>query len=161
MLIRPVRTADADAVAVLLGQLGYPQHEGVAARLEAWHADPSSAAFAPESEDGVLGVIAVHVCPYFERPGAWGRIVALVVAETARGQGVGARLVAAAESFAAARGCERMEVTSNDRRADAHAFYEARGYTVQNGRSSRFLRDLDAPGPGTPGLSGPAGAARR
>lgn len=144
MLIRPVRPTDAAAAAVLLRQLGYPQdgEAAVAARLAAWTGDPSSAAFAAEAEGNVLGLIAVHVCPHFERDGSWGRIVALVVAEDARGQGVGGRLVAAAESFAADRGCERMEVTSSDRRQDAHEFYRRRGYTVQTGRSSRFLRDL-------------------
>lgn len=40
------------------------------------------------------------------------------------------------------RGCVRMEVTSNDRRPDAHRFYERRGYTGQAGISSRCLRDL-------------------
>ncbi|MQM28625.1 GNAT family N-acetyltransferase [Glycomyces albidus] len=143
MLVRPVRAADAAAVGELLRQLGYPQDDpaATAARIESWNADPSSAAFAAE-DGGVLGVVAVHVCPFFERPGAWGRIVALVVADGARGRGIGGRLVAAAESFAAGRGCVRMEVTSNDRREDAHAFYRGRGYIDQAGHSSRFLRDL-------------------
>lgn len=144
MLIRPVRPTDAAAAAVLLDQLGYPQdgEAAVSARLAAWTEDPSSAVFAAESEGNVLGLIAVHICPHFERDGAWGRIVALVVAEDARGRGVGGRLVAAAEAFAAARGCQRMEVTSSDRRREAHEFYRNRGYAPQTGRSSRFLRDL-------------------
>jgi hypothetical protein len=50
--------------------------------------------------------------------------------------------VAAAEAFAAAHGCQRMEVTSSDRRREAHEFYRSRGYAAQTGRSSRFLRDL-------------------
>jgi GNAT superfamily N-acetyltransferase len=64
------------------------------------------------------------------------------VSERARGQGVGSRLVAAAEAFATSRGCVRMEVTSADRRTVAHAFYLGRGYVDQGGRSTRFLRDL-------------------
>jgi hypothetical protein len=35
-----------------------------------------------------------------------------------------------------------MEVTSSDRRVDAHKFYQGRGYVDQAGKSSRFLRDL-------------------
>ncbi|MCI2421319.1 GNAT family N-acetyltransferase [Saccharopolyspora sp. K220] len=142
MRIRPARSADAEAVNELLGQLGYPQDAATAARLQAWFDDPASAAYIAETDDESLGVIAVHVCPFFERKGAWGRITALVVSDRARGYGVGSRLVEAAESFAASHGCVRMEVTSNDRRPDAHRFYERRGYTGQAGISSRFLRDL-------------------
>jgi GNAT superfamily N-acetyltransferase len=51
----------------------------------------------------------VHICPFFERDGSWARIVALVVSDRARGQGIGSRLVATAESFATTNGCLRME----------------------------------------------------
>lgn len=145
MRTRLARTTDATAVNDLLHQLGYPQDDTAttAARLQAWRHDPASAAYVAEAGDDVLGVVAVHVCSFFERAGAWGRIVALVVAERARGRGVGAALVAEAESFATRLGCVRMEVTSSDRRHDAHEFYRRRGYLVQTGASSRFLRDLD------------------
>jgi GNAT superfamily N-acetyltransferase len=96
-----------------------------------------------EADRDLLGLVAVHICPFFERAGSWGRIVALVVSDQARSHGVGRRLVTAAESFAASRGCVRMEVTSADGRRDAHEFYRRRGYLDQAGRSSRFLRDLD------------------
>ena len=44
--------------------------------------------------------------------------------------------------LAASHGCFRMEVTSGDRRPDAHKFYQRCGYADQAGKSSRFLRDL-------------------
>jgi GNAT superfamily N-acetyltransferase len=144
--IRPAHTTDAAAVDELLHQLGYPQAgtATTASRIQTWTDDPSSAAYVAEADGDVLGLIAVHVCPFFERAGSWGRIVALVVADRVRGQGVGGRLVTAAESFATSRGCVRMEVTSADRRHDAHEFYRRCGYLNQTGRSSRFLRDLTA-----------------
>ncbi|WP_053202214.1 GNAT family N-acetyltransferase [Jiangella muralis] len=144
MLIRPARGTDAAAVAELLEQLGYPQDgtAGTAQRLRSWSRDPSSAAYVADDGGDVLGVVAVQVCPFFERDGAWARITALVVDGDARGRGVGARLVAEAESFAADHGCVRMEVTSSDRRTEAHTFYRGRGYADQAGASSRFLRDL-------------------
>ena len=149
--VRPARSEDARAVNELLDQLGYPQQDPAATahRIRTWAEDPAGAVYVAAAGAQLLGVIAVHVCPFFERPGSWGRIVALVVAERARGRGVGSQLVAAAESFATGRGCVRMEVTSNDRRRDAHAFYEGHGYADQAGRSSRFLRDL--PGAARPG----------
>ena len=144
MKIRPAHRADASAINELLDQLGSPQdgQAATATRIQTWAEDPSSAAYVPEAGDDLLGVIAVHVCPFFERDGSWGRIAALVVSDRARGRGVGSQLVAAAESFAATRGCLRMEVTSGDRRQDAHEFYRRCGYIDQAGKSSRFLRDL-------------------
>jgi GNAT superfamily N-acetyltransferase len=143
-IVRPVQSSDAAEVNELLSQLGYPQDDGAATanRLQTFVDDPSSNAYVAESLDGLLGVIAVHISPFFERDGCWGRIVALVVSDRARRLGVGSRLVAAAESFATEHGCVRMEVTSHDRRDDAHKFYLGCGYTNQAGTSSRFLRDL-------------------
>jgi GNAT superfamily N-acetyltransferase len=144
MRIRPVEAADAPAVNRLLEQLGYPQDgtATTAARIQSWREDPAGAAYVADDDGDVLGLIAVHISPFFERSGCWARIVALVVSDQARGQGVGGQLVAAAESFAAGRDCVRMEVTSATRRQDAHAFYQGRGYTIQTGLSERFLRDL-------------------
>ncbi|WP_412102751.1 GNAT family N-acetyltransferase [Plantactinospora sp. KLBMP9567] len=95
-----------------------------------------SAAYVADAQGDLHGVIAVHICPFFERDGAWGRIVALVVSDRVRGRGVGSRVVAAAEYFAASHGCLRMEVTSGDRRPDAHKFYQRRGYADQAGNRS-------------------------
>ncbi|TDD72647.1 GNAT family N-acetyltransferase [Jiangella aurantiaca] len=145
MQIRLAHTSDAAAVNELLHQLGYPQ-DGTATtanRIQAWSDDPSSAAYVADADGDLNGLVAVHVSPFFERTGSWGRIVALIVSDRARRQGVGGHLVTAAESFAASRGCVRMEVTSADRRNDAHEFYRRCGYVDQTGRSSRFLRDLD------------------
>lgn len=149
MQIRLANTKDASAVNELLHQLGYSQ-DGAAAtatRIQAWNADLSSAAYVADADGKVLGLVAVHVCPFFERTGSWGRIVALVVADHARGKGIGRQLVTAAESFAASHGCVRVEVTSADRRQDAHEFYRLCGYIDQAGRSSRFLHDLEDTNP--------------
>jgi GNAT superfamily N-acetyltransferase len=144
MQIRQARSADAEAINELLDQLGYPQdgQATTAARIQSWADDPASAVYVAGAQGELQGLIAVHICPFFERDGAWARIVALVVADRARGRGIGSRLVGAAESFAASHGCLRMEVTSGDRRPGAHKFYRRRGYANQAGTSSRFLREL-------------------
>src|SRR5690242_2878564 len=144
MHIRLAHTTDAAAVNELLHQLGYPQDSAAATatRIQAWGDDPSSAGYVADADGELLGLVAVHICPFFERAGAWGRIVALVVAEQVRGQAIGGQLVTAVESFATSRGCVRMEVTSADHRQGAHEFYRRCGYLDQTGMSSRFLRDL-------------------
>lgn len=145
MQIRLAHPADAAAVNELLDQLGYPQDDTATTtdRIQTWAEDPSGAAYVADADGVVLGLVAVHLCPFFVSSDLSGRIMALVVSDQARGQGLGGRLVAAAESFAAGHGCVRMEVTSGDRRQDAHKFYRRRGYLDQTGMSSRFLRDLD------------------
>ena len=69
--------------------------------------------------------------------GGLGRISALVVGSQFKGHGIGKSLVAEAEEFAWENGCARIEITSGERRADAHAFYEAVGYTQD---SRRFIK---------------------
>lgn len=163
MRIRLAHPDDAAAVDELLGQLGYPQDDtaATAARIQAWRHDPASAAYVADAGGDLHGLVAVHVCPFFERTGSWARIVAIVVADRSRGQGVGGRLMAEAETFATRNGCVRVEVTSADRREDAHAFYRRLGYLDQTGGSSRFLRDLDrAPASEPVAVTGRRGGAR-
>ncbi|HEY9227767.1 MAG TPA: GNAT family N-acetyltransferase, partial [Gemmatimonadaceae bacterium] len=56
-----------------------------------------------------------------------------------RGQGVGRALVAAAEQSLVSAGCGLIEITSNDRRVDAHAFYEHLGYARTSIRLAKSL----------------------
>ena len=63
----------------------------------------------------------------------------MVVAEAERGRGIGAALVAEAERRLGARGCGLVEVTSNQKRLRAHAFYEKLGYERT---SYRFFKPL-------------------
>jgi GNAT superfamily N-acetyltransferase len=142
--VRPAQRADASAVNDLLVQLGY-QQDGSAAtadRIQAWAEEPANAVWVATGDSDLLGIIALQVCPFFERAGSWARITALVVSERARCRGAGSALVAAAEAFAVTHGCLRMEVTTADHRHDARAFYRHCGYLDQAGTSSRFLRDL-------------------
>jgi GNAT superfamily N-acetyltransferase len=48
-------------------------------------------------------------------------------------------LVEAAEAWMRKKGCKLVEVTSNDRRAEAHAFYRHMGYERT---SIRFAKTL-------------------
>ena len=57
-----------------------------------------------------------------------GEIVGLVVDAAHRGRGVGRRLVAEVEAWAAARGLEVVTVRSNVARTESHPFYERLGY---------------------------------
>jgi predicted N-acetyltransferase YhbS len=64
-----------------------------------WQPETAGLALVAERQGQVVGVIAVAAIPYLEREGRWGRIVALVVSSACRGQGIGRRLVDAAEDL--------------------------------------------------------------
>jgi ribosomal protein S18 acetylase RimI-like enzyme len=127
--IRRATAADAAEVARLFTVLGHPTTaEEAAARWAGFEAQGNSA-FVAEREDGTLGgVITTHRTMVLHRPKPVGRITGLVVDEALRGRGVGRALVEAAELDLRGAGCGLLEVTSNLRRADAHAFYERLGY---------------------------------
>jgi GNAT superfamily N-acetyltransferase len=87
----------------------------------------------------VVGLIGVHRMVTVHRDAPVGRIPVLVVAKEAQGQKLGRMLVEAAEQWCRKKGCKLIEVTSNDRRADAHAFYRHMGYERT---SIRFFKKL-------------------
>ena len=87
----------------------------------------------------VVGVIGVHKMVTIHRDAPVGRIPMLVVAEEAQAKGLGRMLVEAAEAALRNAGCKIIEVTSNDRRAAAHAFYRHMGYERT---SIRFMKKL-------------------
>ncbi len=133
--VRAARPADAAAVARLLGELGHPAPEDeVRARLEDIARREDHVVLVAEDAAGVVAAASGFVTPVLHRPGVTGRISVLVVSERARQGGVGSGLLAEMERELAARGATRLELTSNVKRADAHAFYEKRGWTRQGYR---------------------------
>jgi GNAT superfamily N-acetyltransferase len=128
--IRPAASGDAATLGRLLKQLGYPTNaEQIPQRLAKLDARPGTAVLVAETERGdVVGVVTIHVFPalHTDDPVAW--LTAVVVDETARGQGVGSALVARAEEWAAEQGALRIQLTSALHRDAAHEFYKARDY---------------------------------
>lgn len=141
---RPAVRDDAREIARLLTQLGHPTEEAdVAVSWSEWAAG-SNDAFVVAREDGSLAAfVTLHVTRVLHRRRPLARLTSLVVDEPDRGRGLGRALVRLVEAEAAARGCGILELTSNLRRRDAHAFYEHLGYERT---SARFAKEL-ATGP--------------
>jgi GNAT superfamily N-acetyltransferase len=137
--IREPRAEDAAAIATLLGQLGYPT--GAAAvngRLDRLR-DAGDRVVVAEVGGRVVGVASLHVSPSLEDDGPAGKLAALVVDEAHRGSGIGRALVDAMEAEARARGCAVFFLTTAERRADAHAFYERLGLEYTGRRYAKTL----------------------
>lgn len=140
VVARSATTEDADAVAVLLGELGYPTDRGSAvARIARLTAGADSAVLVAVRGRAICGLATVHLIPLFHRDGSLARITSFVVSSSSQHCGVGTVLLTACENFARAHGAERLEVTSGDRRPVAHAFYEHRGFEREGVRMTRWL----------------------
>ncbi len=122
--IRLAAATDADAVARLVHQLGYPT-DGVDMwrRVERMAADGRAVALVAETAAGVVGFATAHILSVVVRPRDVAWLTTLVVEEAVRRTGVGRALVRAVEDFARRSGCERLSVTTHEHRADAQSFY--------------------------------------
>jgi GNAT superfamily N-acetyltransferase len=137
--LRDARPADAARLVELIHSLGHEIDEkAIRKNLAALKksGEPPLVATLGNKVVGLIGLnkrIAVH------KPAPIGRMSVLVVADEAQGKGIGKMLVEAAERWFREQGCELVEVTSNDRRTAAHAFYRHMGYERT---SIRFAKDL-------------------
>ncbi len=131
MKIRRARRGDAERIAQLSGELGYPASAAqVATRLRQLTPVSKHAVFVAESPDAATGVVGwVHVSvAHLLESDIRAEVNGLVVAEGQRSAGAGAKLLEAAEEWARRRGCRGMNVRSNVIREWAHGFYERNGY---------------------------------
>ena len=131
--------ADADALARLADELGYPSTPAqIALRFAALPEDHR--VWVARANGVVVGWIHAYVArhvvldPYVEIGG-------LVVADGHRGKGVGPLLIDQASAWARALGCDRVGVHSNVLRTDAHRFYEREGFALEK-RQGVFFREV-------------------
>jgi len=136
--IRRITSSDVPSAAALLAELGYPTTEAdLGERLKAIATNPDDAVLVAAEDGNILGLVSVHSFEMIHRPGRLGRVTALVVAAAARGRGVGAELLGAAEAHLRAKGCVKLEVTSGEQRSSAHDFYAANGYKEERVRFTK------------------------
>ncbi|WP_202843301.1 GNAT family N-acetyltransferase [Luteimonas saliphila] len=140
--LRSAGLIDADDVATLLSELGYPCDLKDAARRIRTILDNDRQALVVARVGGtVSGLIALDFMYYLPLDTLTCRITALVVTPSARGQGLGRQLLREAERRARAGGAARLELTSGSQRSDAHAFYKACGFSDGTVRFVKRLGD--------------------
>lgn len=139
-VIRPAIASDASELARLFTELGHPMSAaGIRDHWAEWAGAANSAFVAAKGDGALLGVITLHRMLVLHRPKPVGRITALIVDPSARSGGIGRALVAAAEVALAGANCGLLEITSNLRLVDAHAFYERLGYRRTSIRLAKEL----------------------
>ena len=139
LALRDARPADAPALVNLIHQLGHPIGEKSVRRNLALLGKAKDGPLVATLGKDVIGLCGIHSMVAVHREAPVGRINILVVTKEVRGRGIGKMLVEAAEARLGGRGCKIIEVTSNDKRRDAHAFYEHLGYERT---SARFMKTL-------------------
>ncbi len=137
--LRDARPADASALTELIRDLGHEiDEQSVRKNLTALKKLDETPLVATLGKQ-VVGLVGVHRTVTIHRDAPLGRLTILVVAERAQGAGLGRKLVEAAEERLRGFGCKMVEVTSNDRRSQAHDFYRRLGYERT---SARFFKKL-------------------
>ncbi|MDB5721037.1 MAG: family N-acetyltransferase [Alphaproteobacteria bacterium] len=139
LVVREAKPRDAEAVAALATELGFPATAAEIKRRLPRFAKAGEPLLVAEQGE-VIGCLAWHAWNAIHRPKPVGRITMLVVTREARRRGVGAALLDEAERRFREAGCGLVEVTSNVDLGGAHDFYRGRGYERT---SWRFVRSLE------------------
>jgi GNAT superfamily N-acetyltransferase len=125
-MIRDYLPADAAAVASLATQLGYPS---TALQISERFASIQGRVLLFVLEERVVGFI--H---FLARSSMIGEprveIASLVIDSSVRGQGIGTKLVAAAEEWGRGQGFKKARLLSRTTRPDAHRLYLRLGYSI-------------------------------
>jgi GNAT superfamily N-acetyltransferase len=137
--IRDAKPADAERLTELIHELGHEITEKQVRKNLAALKKSGEVPLVATLDKKVVGMCGLGRRVVIHRPVPLGRITALVVAKQVQGEGIGRMLVDAAEEWMRKKGCQLVEVTSNDRRAEAHAFYRHMGYERT---SIRFFKKL-------------------
>ena len=145
---RPARAGDGSAVTALLSEFGAPrtpQPERTEAVLRTFadhlrRVDEGQArTMVAESDGAVVGICALEWREPFWTSETHAWLPDLIVAEAARGRGIGKALLADAMDAAAARGATQLALESGRTRTAAHALYRSNGF-AEIGQTYRLLR---------------------
>lgn len=142
MNVRSWTTSDLPQLVGLIAQLGYPASENVLRERFTRVTRHSDYDLLVLEEDGILlGCVGLFQAQAFEHDTTYVRIVAFVVNAKHRRQGIGLRLIRAAEDWAHARGATAVLLNSGNRpeREAAHHFYQSMGYSVTSTSYSKSL----------------------
>ena len=140
--VRQAEIGDAGDVAALLEALGYPcsRNEAIE-RITHFHDDPRQQLLLAELDGVACGLASLLLNYSLTRGTDVARVTSMVVSPDCHRQGIGRRLLREIELVARRAGAIRIEVTSNPRRVEAHAFYHGCGYADGSRHFVKLLGD--------------------
>lgn len=140
--VRPAEVGDASDVARLLDHLGYPCSNAEAAeRIAMVMSDRRQHLLLVEVDGEACGLISLYTLYSLAHGSELARITSLVIAPEHARSGIGRLLLREVEQLSRHHGIHRIEITSNARRVDAHAFYRNCGYSDDSLRFVKMLCD--------------------
>lgn len=128
MNIRIARTEDSQHISALMHQLGYQISTTKVAEMISDHQQHNDEIYVGIQNNEICAVIVLIYFTYFPDAQKLCRITALVVDEKLRGKGLGTALLNRARDSAIQQGCSSLELTTNMRRHNTHAYYEHLGF---------------------------------
>lgn len=135
IIIRTLQKQDYAILTSLIKELGYPINlDEVEKQYEAINLHPDYETLVIEKNNIVVGFAGLCKAYFFEATGTYARILAFVVSESVRKQGIGTKLLDACEQWAIEQGCNYLTLNSGNRveRQAAHRFYTENGYIAKS-----------------------------
>jgi N-acetylglutamate synthase-like GNAT family acetyltransferase len=132
LLIRPATDADMQAAFKLIGELGYPDVDfnEFATTYSSVQNHPGMTLLLAEHDGDVVGLASISRRPQLRLAGDLITIDELVVADTARGLGVGRSLLQHVKTMSQDSGARRLELeTTRTRESYERSFYVKNGFT--------------------------------
>jgi N-acetylglutamate synthase-like GNAT family acetyltransferase len=147
--IREAEARDAPAINDLYRQLVRPvapevQVDVRVERIEEIRRDPHNFLWVLESEDVVVGTAFVTLCldPMHNRQ-PYAVLENFIVDERCRTKGYGAQLMRHAVDFCYRADCSKIMLQSHSSRSQAHAFFEAQGFSAEQKKAFvKYRRDM-------------------
>jgi N-acetylglutamate synthase-like GNAT family acetyltransferase len=138
--VRPARRGDAEAIAALLGELGYPGAADQATVHWVISHPEIEVLVAGDPQDKPVGLITLSHRPQLRTGGRLATIEELIVTEAWRRRGVGRELLKRAVERAQSLSVKQLElVTHLGRTSYAKAFYEACGFAETDAAVLRLV----------------------
>ena len=128
LTIRPAAEDDAERLAALLTDEGYPAGPSDLERRIRSFAGQDTRVLIAEQAGEVLGFIAFVLVPRFETEDRFIRIVTLIIDPGARERGIAKALLAEVERLGREEGVAFLEVTAGHHRPDARHLFESVGF---------------------------------
>jgi len=140
--IRDARESDVNQLSILITQLGYPcTPDEVLTRFNSVHNHPDYRTLVIADGGEPIAMAGLIKGFWYEKNGTYVRILAFVVDEDYRGEGIGKMLIKAIEDWAVELGVNAVVLSSGNKheRIGAHRFYQSLGYEI---KSSGFIKQL-------------------